>query len=241
MLDLLNWLTGWRLNLAVATGELVLPAGTTAADLRWSWHPSGLPWWDKGREVAGDVAAIAAGLDTETAVIRRRTGRSLRDVVQERADEIRVKEAAGIVTAADPDARGLSGVLASALAVIAREDRGDETPPTPRHSGGRSPRRPRTMNTRDLPPAVATQAEFEAAADAVAAIDRREAARAEVVAGPNPRPPPSPPPIRSATPGSRSPTPSPAAGCWNGCGATPRPTPTAGWPGRRPSAPPPPR
>lgn len=67
----LDRITTWRLALAVADGELRLPAGITLADLDWEWIPTGLPWIDPLKEITADVAAINAGLDSTPSAAKR--------------------------------------------------------------------------------------------------------------------------------------------------------------------------
>ena len=68
--ELLDDATRWRLGLAVADGELELPAGLDFADLRWEWVPDGVPWWDPVKEVNGHRMAIGAGLSDYQTVCR---------------------------------------------------------------------------------------------------------------------------------------------------------------------------
>lgn len=86
--DLLNHLTRWRLGLAVATGELDPSRyGLTFGDLTWRWIARGVPWWDKGREVTGDLAAVHGGFQTWGDIIEERTDEDFFDVVDRRASE----------------------------------------------------------------------------------------------------------------------------------------------------------
>jgi capsid protein len=62
--ELLDELTTWRLRAAIIDGELDLPRGWLLDELEWLWVPRGIPWWDRAKEVTGDIKAIAAGLDT---------------------------------------------------------------------------------------------------------------------------------------------------------------------------------
>lgn len=55
--------TAWRLGLAVADGELTMPSGWEFSDLKFMWVPTGMPWWDPGKEINGDLAAVGGGLD----------------------------------------------------------------------------------------------------------------------------------------------------------------------------------
>ena len=92
--ELLNRITGWRLKMFIADGQLDLPAG---ARLDFDWIPAGVPWFDPTKEIAGDVAAINAGLTTRSQVIKERHGRDFRDVIDQLAAEQRYIDDAGLV------------------------------------------------------------------------------------------------------------------------------------------------
>lgn len=68
--ELLDEITAWRLGMAIADGDLILPRGVSFADLSWEHVPDGVPWWDPSKEVAGHAMAIAAGLDTPQRICR---------------------------------------------------------------------------------------------------------------------------------------------------------------------------
>ena len=48
----------WALN-----DGLRFPDGLTVQDIQFEWVPLGMPWWDPGKEINGNVAAFKAGLD----------------------------------------------------------------------------------------------------------------------------------------------------------------------------------
>lgn len=52
-----------QLSLAVLQGRLRLPRGMTVADLRYSWTPRGVPWWNPSQEADGALKSINAGLN----------------------------------------------------------------------------------------------------------------------------------------------------------------------------------
>ncbi len=56
--------TVWKLRTWIRDGRLTLPPGMTINDVIFEWRARGMPWWDPAKEVAGNVAAIGAGLDT---------------------------------------------------------------------------------------------------------------------------------------------------------------------------------
>jgi capsid protein len=73
-IELLDWITRWRLQLAILDGRLELPRGWAIKDLRWEFVPKGTPYWNPQQEVTGDLMAIGAGLDTPQRVIKRTNG-----------------------------------------------------------------------------------------------------------------------------------------------------------------------
>lgn len=62
--------TIWKLQTWIRDGRLVLPGNLRISDLYWEWQPRGMPWWDPSKEVKGNIAAIAAGLDTPQRVCK---------------------------------------------------------------------------------------------------------------------------------------------------------------------------
>ena len=96
--ELLQRITGWRLGLLVADGDLSLPRGMTAADVRFEWVHSVTPWVDPQKEVLGDILAIAAGLKTRSQVVRERHGREFNDVVEQLAREEQQISSLGVST-----------------------------------------------------------------------------------------------------------------------------------------------
>jgi capsid protein len=84
--ELLNDITRWRLGLAVADGDIALPAGLDFADIAWDWVPDGVPWWDPVKEVSGNKMAIAAGLSDYQTVCRQ-AGTDFYDNVDRRAEQ----------------------------------------------------------------------------------------------------------------------------------------------------------
>lgn len=71
-IELLDWITRWRLKLAILDGRLELPRGWAVKDLLWEYVPKGMPWWDPQKEIAGDLMAIGAALDTPQRIIKAR-------------------------------------------------------------------------------------------------------------------------------------------------------------------------
>lgn len=94
--ELLGRITGWRINLWLASGVLQLPRGMRVTDLKWEWIPAGVPWWDPAKEVRGDIEAINAGLRTRSEIRRERYGDDWRDVVKKLAQERQLLKEYGI-------------------------------------------------------------------------------------------------------------------------------------------------
>lgn len=67
--QLRRWLTAWlrwRLQIAILTGEIKIPAGLSIASIRWEWMARGLPWIDPLKEVMAVIKAVDAGLLNKT-------------------------------------------------------------------------------------------------------------------------------------------------------------------------------
>lgn len=69
--EFLNEITAWRIGMAMADGDLLLPRSINFEDLTWEWVPDGVPWWDPAKEVSGHAMAIAAGLDSPQRICRQ--------------------------------------------------------------------------------------------------------------------------------------------------------------------------
>lgn len=52
----------WRIDVAIADGELELPRGTDRSFVRYKFEPAGIPPWDSAKEYRGAAMGIAAGL-----------------------------------------------------------------------------------------------------------------------------------------------------------------------------------
>lgn len=52
----------WRIDMAIADGELELPRGTGREFVRYRFEPAGIPPWDSAKEYRGAAMGIAAGL-----------------------------------------------------------------------------------------------------------------------------------------------------------------------------------
>lgn len=122
--ELRDHLTRWRVGLGVANGELD-PAkhGVAFEEIRWRWIPRGVPWFDKGKEVPGDVAAVQAGFQTVGQIIEERFDGDLLDVLRQRAKEEALARSLGIVLP------GMQPAVASAPAADDGEPADDESDP----------------------------------------------------------------------------------------------------------------
>ena len=85
----------WRMGLAINAGELALPAGMAAEDVRWEYIAAGTPWIDPLKEVKADVEAVAGGLKSRTMICKER-GYEFEDVVDDLASEQAYAESAGV-------------------------------------------------------------------------------------------------------------------------------------------------
>ena len=70
-----KWLN-WQIGLAITSGEIVLPRSIDVPSVlnSYAWIPSGLPWFDRGREVRPTLQAIAGGVDSYSRVIQELYG-----------------------------------------------------------------------------------------------------------------------------------------------------------------------
>lgn len=98
--EVLDEVTAWRVGLWMLDGALELPAGMTLGDLKWEWVHAGTPWWDPAKDIRGDVMAVHAGFATRTDLIKKRTGRDLRDVLKQLAEEERLIKESGVTIVA---------------------------------------------------------------------------------------------------------------------------------------------
>ncbi len=86
--EVLDRITAWRLSLFIAAGQLLLPPWMSLRDIPWEWVPRGIPWWDKAKEIRGDLAAIAAGLDNPQRIARERGTGDVMDNIDRTAEVI---------------------------------------------------------------------------------------------------------------------------------------------------------
>jgi capsid protein len=68
----LNRWTAWRIGMAIATGELVLPRRVGFADIKWEWVATGLPWWQPLEEVRAQQESIRSGMNSTPAACKDR-------------------------------------------------------------------------------------------------------------------------------------------------------------------------
>jgi len=102
LIELLDEITRWRLQLAILNGDLILPRTTSIDDLWWEWVPAGMPWWDQAKEVRGDLMAIGAGMDTPQRVTKEHGRGDWYDNVDEIAKAIEYAKGKGFTLSFDP-------------------------------------------------------------------------------------------------------------------------------------------
>jgi len=59
-----KWFTDWLIGQKILSGELRPPRSANISRTAFRWVASGMPWWNPGQEIAADIKAIGAGLDT---------------------------------------------------------------------------------------------------------------------------------------------------------------------------------
>lgn len=64
--------TLFQLQRFILEGWLSVPSGKSIGDLGFEWVPLGMPWWKPSEEIAGDLKAIAGGLDSAQRVVKER-------------------------------------------------------------------------------------------------------------------------------------------------------------------------
>jgi lambda family phage portal protein len=98
---MLDWITRLRLRKAVADGDLQLPRGSKAADLRWEWVGDGPPWIDPLKEVNANIAAIGAGLTSPQRVCKAQSG-DYEDIIDEIASAQDYAKGKGVALSFNP-------------------------------------------------------------------------------------------------------------------------------------------
>ena len=93
--------TSWKLALWVQSGRLTLPTGMQLSDIRYEWVPRGMPWWDPAKEIAGQVQAIAAGLDTPQRICKM-TGSDYYENIEEIAKASSYADGLGVQVTWEP-------------------------------------------------------------------------------------------------------------------------------------------
>lgn len=102
LVELLDAITQWRLQLAILDGELVLPRSLSIDDLWWEWVPMGMPWWDPSKELRGDLMAVGAGLDTPQRICKERGKGDFFDNVDEIAKAVEYAKSKALTLSFDP-------------------------------------------------------------------------------------------------------------------------------------------
>lgn len=95
--ELLRKITVWILQIFVADGRLVLPAGMSIGDLKWDWIADGVDWLRPKEELEADLLAVEHNLKTYDMITRERFGMGYRDIVDQRVEEIKYARERGAV------------------------------------------------------------------------------------------------------------------------------------------------
>ncbi len=140
--NLAGWLdryTRWRTGLAVATGELVMPAAMGWNDLDWEWVPTGLPWWRPLEEVKSSQLAIAIGMSS-TPDECKGNGEDAYEIVDRQAkyEIYKAGKVAEVIAAGGSWPSGPNVGPASADEPTSTEKQldGEDTPPQKKKKGG---------------------------------------------------------------------------------------------------------
>lgn len=80
------WLC-WRLEMAIADGEIDVPADYVCDPMSWTWIPEGIPWWNPKDEVAADLKAVDGLLRSRQEIRQERFGDDWFDLVDRIAEE----------------------------------------------------------------------------------------------------------------------------------------------------------
>lgn len=92
---ILNRWTRGQVQRSILSGRLRLPRSMTIDDLRWSWTPDGLPWWNPSQEADGALKSIGAGLDNPQRICLE-TGTNFFENVDRIAEAQAYAEAKGV-------------------------------------------------------------------------------------------------------------------------------------------------
>lgn len=95
LIEAMNEITRWRLGMALADGDIALPAGWEFDDLVWEWVPQAVGWFDPLKEAQGYRALIAAGLDSPKDICRA-NGKDWEQVLADRAEFEEVAKSLGV-------------------------------------------------------------------------------------------------------------------------------------------------
>lgn len=93
--ELLTDLTRWRIGVAVARGEIVLPRSIEPEALRFDWIADGLPWLNPLQEVNGFRSAVESGFDSPQRICQQ-SGTNYYDNVDRIAEAIQYAKERGV-------------------------------------------------------------------------------------------------------------------------------------------------
>jgi capsid protein len=97
---MLDKITRWKIAQWIESG--LLPVETDVRKIRWTWIPSGTPWFDIKAEAEADIMLINSGLKTRREVRQERYGDDWSTVVSELAAEKAKLEELGLGQAESP-------------------------------------------------------------------------------------------------------------------------------------------
>jgi capsid protein len=93
--ELLDWVTAWRVKMFIVDGDLKLPAGFKATDVKWDWIHAGIPWIDPLKEATANTVEINSALNSRQRICKER-GEDFFEIVDELAEESDYLKSKGI-------------------------------------------------------------------------------------------------------------------------------------------------
>ena len=131
-LEMLEWMTRLDVIRWIAQGKLILPRSVDVARFisKLTWLPISVPWVDPLKEVTADLLAIEGRLETRSDIIKRRTGRSFREVIDETKGEEKYADDQGVE---------LVAVAGKGAAAIAAADAAEDTAAKTAQTGSEKP------------------------------------------------------------------------------------------------------
>jgi capsid protein len=139
--QILNQLTVWRIQLAIADGDIVLPDLMTDADgnqvtspvkgiddIEFEWIPTGLPWLDPLKEVTADTMAVQSGFKSRQ-MICKEAGTDFFRVADQIAQENAYLTSKGLGTSVSDLAMDIGETVKAGLIAEAAQSDSDAVKP----------------------------------------------------------------------------------------------------------------